>query len=226
MAFYNCEAAYVDIFNEVKVIKAKAFNSCNVKDFNIYADVQKIESHVMGTKDGIDNLNIYGKVNELSSYAFAGTEISTIYIENEITNIGDYAFYDCSHLTSVYLPKLINIGNHAFEGCISINSIKLDYIENIGTMAFYDCHSLQYVEISDNCKNIGEGAFCQCTSLTSIYCYSNVPPVLHQDDEYEDSSYSFDTENPNTRIYIPKGTINSYREQIYWTEYKDIISEI
>ena len=222
-AFYNCDVESIDIFNDVKNIYSSSFKSSKVKNLNIYGDVENIASYVMTTTYGIENLNIYGSVYNLSNNAFSGTQIYSVFIENEITTIGSQAFYGCENLQSVYLPGLKNIEKEAFCECTALKDIKLDKIENIGKSAFFGCISLEYVELSSHCQYIDNKAFCKCHSLSTVYCYATVPPTLGKDA----FNTKTETQNPHTIIYIPKGTKEIYANPTtYWTNYADILSEM
>ncbi len=117
----------------------------------------------------------------------------------DVTSIGDEAFYDCTSLSSITLPEgLTSIGESAFYGC---TNLKFNQFENakylgsennpylylfqanstgvssctvnnrcklIGDYAFHDRTSLTSITLPEGLTSIGGATFSGCTSLTSI----------------------------------------------------------
>jgi hypothetical protein len=142
-------------------------------------------------------------------------------IASTVTTIGREAFADCIGLSNVTIPvSVTNIGMQAFAGCTSLTAIdvvssNLAYssasgvlfnknqtvliacparkagnyavpvgITAIGNGAFTDCASLTSVAIPSTVTTIGRGAFAGCTNLTAIdvvssnLAYSSASGVL------------------------------------------------
>ena len=135
-----------------------------------------------------------------------------VVIPDGVTSIGDWAFYTCSSLTSVTIPESVtSIGNRAFEGCsletVNISDLrawcKIKYgggafshayrlcmngkplqelvisgsVTSIGDSAFSDCSSLTSVTIPDGVTSIGNSAFWGCRSLTSVTIPDSVTSI-------------------------------------------------
>ena len=71
-----------------------------------------------------------------------------------------------------------------------------------------DCSSIESVVISEDCIMIGEGAFCNATSLETVYCHAVEPPFIRTDNT--DGSYVFDNVHPDIYVYIPSGSEIDY----------------
>ena len=143
-------------------------------------------------------------VTSIGSSAFYNCDsLASVTIPDSVTSIGDYAFYSCTSLTSVTIGNSVtSIGEDAFAYCASLVTITVDSgnsvyhsagnclietatktliagcknsvipddgsVTSIGDRAFYDCTSLTSVTIPDSVTSIGNYAFFYCGSLTSV----------------------------------------------------------
>ena len=237
-AFYNCTADRIEINNDIDVINESAFSGSTVKDLVIDGNVTSIMNSA-GTGSSIENIYITGDVESIESEAFAGCgKLKTINIENvesigdkafsgcgalqsanikNVETIGYRAFYECSNLTNIDITGAKHIHDGAFRSCKNITTVTLDSIITIGDNAFMDCSTLEYVEISEFCIMIGEGAFCNAVSLQTVYCYAEYPPFIKTDNK--NSSYVFDNVQKNICIYIPMGSLDYYIDDTYFEEH-------
>lgn len=131
------------------------------------------------------------------------SSLTSINIPNSVTNIGEWAFYGCKSLTNIIIPSsVVNMNGNPFLGwdgdlhneskafvyerqvlfnkdkttLIAYRSKDTNYtipnsVTNIGDDAFYNCESLTSINIPNSVTNIGDYAFVGCESLTSI----NIP---------------------------------------------------
>lgn len=83
-------------------------------------------------------------------WAYLGSLVKYLTIDENITTISSYAFKDFDNLESIVIP---------------------DKVTSIGQEAFFSCDQLRYVEIPSSVTSIGARAFAECKSLTEIvYC--------------------------------------------------------
>ena len=159
--------------------------------------------------------NLYSKDGEtLIRYATGKNETSFV-IPSGVTTIAEFAFSDCEKFTSVVIPNSVTtIDNEAFWDCPSLTSIIVNEenpsyksidgnlyskdgetliryatgkketsfvipsgVTTIGEHAFDDCTSLTSVTIGNNVTSIGEGAFWGCTGLTSVVIPNSVTKI-------------------------------------------------
>ncbi len=117
-----------------------------------------------------------------------------------VTSIGDFAFVYCSSLTSITIPNSVtSIGSAAFIGCSALPMVDnlryadtylVEAVDNslstytikagtkwIGDYAFGNCSSLTSITIPNSVTSIGEQAFSGCSSLTSITIPNSVTSI-------------------------------------------------
>lgn len=131
--------------------------------------------------------NLYGNNGKFFEKSDKNTKEITI--PEGVTSIEDYAFYG-SAVEKVNLPKsLINIGLEVFSGCKALTS----------------------VEIPENVKTIGSGAF-SYSGLEKIYLPEGLESI-------EGSAFAY---SPLKRIYIPESVVRIGSFAFEMTELEEI----
>ena len=189
-----------------------------VKSAVIAEGVTSISWYAFYDCTSLTSVTIPDSVTSISWYAFYNCRsLTSVTIPNSVTSIGEYAFSDCTSLTSVTIPDSVtSIGSFAFRFCTSLTGIWVaegnshyssdvsgvlfnkdkttlvqcpgafaaytipNSVTSIGEYAFYDCTSLTSVTIPDSVTFIANEAFADCKSLTSVMIPNGVTSI-HDD---------------------------------------------
>ena len=205
-AFDGSGLTAVDLPNELKTLGAQAFACCfnlrciiipkSVTDIQInpFESCPNLESIIVEEGNPVYNSN--GNCN-----AIIETSTNTLWqgckntvIPSSVTHICDMAFSNCT-----YLEK-INIPNSVVE---------------IGQNAFYYCEYVSELTVGESVKSIRNGAFDRLKGLKTVNCLNPVPPTC-------DAEAFGGTPIANCVLYVPKGSIDAYKNAEVWSGFKSI----
>lgn len=189
--------------NTVKVIEIEDEPKLkSVKGISLFTNLEDISFKNTGLQS-ID-LSKNTKLTTIRAKAFYDcSSLTSVAIPDSVTKIGDSAFCNCSSLASVTIPDSVSsIGNYTFSGCSSWISITIpNSVISIGSFAFKNCKgeliiNSKVVElyrsstptwlrdckftkliIGDNITKIGNYAFENCSSLTSVTIPDSVTSI-------------------------------------------------
>ena len=156
--------------------------------------------------EAVVSIELPDTIRSIGSYAFRYSGIVDITIPDSVTSIGNDAFNDCYSLETLTVapgnPKYHSTGNCIIEtatktlvvGCKSSVIPDDGSVTSLGERAFFNCNSLTSIVIPDSVTSIGSYAFNVCDSLTSITIPDSVTSI---------GSYAFNDCDSLTSITIP-----------------------
>ena len=167
----------------ITVIGNNAFFNCsNIQSINIHKNVKSIGNNAFQNCAALSNMNFEtgSKLNSIGDAAFFNcTALTRIDIPENVTKIGKFAFID-SGLKSINISKSVtDIGEGTFNGCTALSDVTFEAgskLSNIGEGTFYGCTALTRIDIPENLKKIGVGAF-SGSGLKSITIPKNVVSI-------------------------------------------------
>ncbi|MBR2195003.1 MAG: leucine-rich repeat domain-containing protein [Salinivirgaceae bacterium] len=234
-AFYGCSGVKsITIPNSVTTIGSYAFNGCNNVETLSY-NTRAIGAISKGMKK-LKTVIIGDSITSIAAHMFNGcSSLTSVTIPNSVKTIGQQAFDNCTSLDLLIVPDSVtSIGGYAFEDVNTViysgtatgrnwgaktvlsnavtdgdwlysDSTKIQLVKYLGSGgditipntvksiengAFRDCTGLTSVTISDSVKSIGVRAFDGCTNLAF--------------NEYNNACYLGNSKNQYLALIKPK----------------------
>ena len=150
------------------------------------------------------DLNIVAGSETYGNIAYYATNVYNEEGANKIKLIDNFVFYEdadnvvlLGSLTDdsvavfpdTYCGKNYSIGEYAFEG-----------------------HTFTSITLPDGLTSIGNDAFYDCSSLTSITSKNTTPPTVG-------NGYTFNEVSKSIPVYVPAESVEAYKSAAYWYEF-------
>lgn len=250
LAFKKClentlTSATVDMLDGASEIRAYAFYKCShLEEVEIPSSVVNIGNYSFYDCTGLENVTIQQGVTNIGKSAFRQcSSLKSITIPEGITTIQVGTFYDCTSLESVALPNglktimnetfvhcdlseeelvipdgVTRIGYSAFFGS-NVKNVTIGYgVTDIENSVFNSCAYLENVTIPSSVTNITSWSFNGCSSLKSVTVLATNPPTLNNN--------VFNGAPNNFSIYVPAGSVDTYKAASRWSNYESQIEAI
>jgi hypothetical protein len=172
--------------------------------------------------------------------------------EFNVTSPQNQVFLNCHKLQNLKLNEGLEIiGDSAFKNCWELGSSVVipNSVKKIGTHAFDEVYyynqydetqwqpKLKEITVGSGCNEIGYCAFASCVisgmSLVDDYLekltiLATTPPALNYGGIFISDFYPryISLNDLKVKIYVPSGSVNTYKTDQYWSKYSDIIYSI
>ena len=191
-AFEECDGLSEIVIPEgVAYLGTHTFGDCsNLESVYIPSTLKYAYSPFYNCKK-LRNVTFGNGIKKIPSFTFKYSGITSIEIPNTVTDIGEDAFEECDGLSEIVIPEgVAYLGTHTFGDCSNLESVYIPSTLGYAYSPFYNCKKLRNVtfgngikkipsftfkysgitsiEIPDTVTNIGESAFEDCRSITSI----------------------------------------------------------
>ena len=202
-----------EIPDGIKVIgKTSFFRNQYLKRLTIPNSVTVIEESAFTNCSGLKNITLPNSIQKIGDDAFFRcSALNSLSIPDSVSVIGDSAFAWCDSLLSVSIGLGIQqLGGNPFFGCAKLSRIDIStehpYLEVLDDVLFTKPDrrlifyprtlSMNIYEIPHGTKIIGEGAFSNCNTLTSVIVPEGVTHI---------GVRAFVTCDALTEIILPNG---------------------
>lgn len=107
-----------------------------------------------------------------------------------------------------------SIAAHTWQDGVGVISFNKD-LTKIKHRAFYSNRNLENIILPSSVEYIEDYAFYGCNKLMTVYCKATTPPT---------AGYGIlSNVSDDLVIYVPKSSVNLYKNASGWTSYKDNI---
>ena len=217
----------------VKSIGEGAFNGCEqLKNVTISgANLDELPEYLFAGCRELENVNLPHSVIKVGKHAFEKTAVKSIFFPNAV-ELGDYAFAFADSLTEIYFANGCRMGEGVFYGTPSLEHIPASPA-NIPPLYSASGKYKDIMTIKD--KEVGDGAFSGSSiSIFGLspnvkkigrYSFSTMPNLESVDvsgceliTDVDPTAFAGNDVSKIT-LYVPKGTIETWRQAPVWGEF-------
>ena len=153
-------------------------------------------------------------VKRIGKSGYSKTALTSINFPVSLESIESYAFSESAlKVADLSKTKITTLEYSAFNQCVSLTSVQLpDGLKTIEDFAFAGCTSLTELTLPQSVSEIKWQAFFG-SGLKTLTIQATTPPTLEQ--------YALDC--PLETIFVPQGSVETYRTAEGWKDYADKI---
>ena len=229
---------YNNFTYKITSIEDDCFKDCSsLTSLSLPSGITSLGRYCFEFCSSLTSVSLPSGITSLEWYCFDGcSSLTSISLPSGITELKGGCFRDCSSLTSISLPSgITELGASCFSGCSNLTSISLPSgITSLAGFCFQDCSSLTSVSLPSGITSLGYGCFSGCSSLTSISLPSGITSLVGSCFEncsnlksmlclaVEPPSCTSSVVNNTMRLYVPKESIEKYKQSDAWNSAKGI----
>lgn len=184
-------------------------NGETVTDLVIPETIDKINEYAFYGST-IKSLIVNDNIKSIGACAFSESKLlQSAKLSNNVANIGSGAFMNCSALASINIPDVLQtISKDTFYKCSSLTEVKIpETVHSIGISAFYECSNLTEIKIPDNVEIIDKNAFYGCSGVSSIIFGNKVETI--GESAFQNCSKVSELNIPESVVSMGKNVFNS-----------------
>lgn len=166
--------------------------------------------------------------------------LTELHLPESLRSVGQYGCAYNSSLKKLTMPPVLDyLGPRSFYGISELEELEMPVVDTIPDRCFYNCKKLQKIVIPEGVKSIGNGAFYYCDELNTLelpstlesiasmafITYSDVPMEVsvYRNDPPAIESIAFGSAKAKiSKLIVPKGSVESYRQDPYWGKFGTI----
>lgn len=204
----------------VESIGYNAFSFTSIKNVSLPNSINSINDYAFAFCSKLEEVEMPCMIDIISNHLFHNCEnLHTVLLSGPIKTIGDFSFYGCKRLNNINIPLGVQIiGRNAFMAS-GINVISIpETVHFIGRDAFSDCVYLKEVDIPNSISTLSSNIFLNDNNLKTIQITSIHPPYVDSDEA------DFETLFYVCTLYVPKESIELYKNTSFWGRFRKIES--
>lgn len=240
--------SHITLPESVTEVGLYVFQNSGLVSFNFPKNLQYVSVEMFSSCQCLLDINIPETIKEIRDRAFEGcTHLRKAVLPETLESVGESAFHGCSSLEEINIPANIKIINkNLLWNCESLTSIVIpEGIKEIGNSAFWNCSSLNSLQLPKSLTTIWGDFISGCKSLKTLTVYHQVSGIsqaafrgcnldeLHFHRAVLPKWIQFTgisgggiiDENNNCTLYVPSGSVDTYKASPEWNVFKNIVGE-
>lgn len=175
--FVNCpNLTSVQNLGTITNLSNTMFQGCaNLESVTLPATITTLQIKSFSGCHNLKTINLQN-ISAINNNGLRETLLTDVNINDlqNLVSIGEFGFLLTRISGILNLPKLVTVGTQAFDRCNLITGIEcLGKLSTIPSYRVFYGTGVTYVKLPYECTTIGDSAFEQCSSLTSIKQYTD-----------------------------------------------------